>query len=225
MTIADSSCPYGLACRVTAIANGLSRHERILFRWIENAHCPAPLESVFPHGIPGVEFQKTTEDFETVFFDHRQANCWWNSAGDRHKANAAYIQIMSAMTGRAYSHPPAVAILGRFHTNPTASPDMLADAAITQADNLGAPRVFLLSDKFRFEIALRLSHAGITPVLPLCPPLPIDLDRSLPDLLAYASDWKTMLAAKAIVAIDGPASALHPARAFGIPIHRIPAGF
>jgi hypothetical protein len=208
-------CPFGLGNRVAAIANGLSRWERIQFRWPVNRHCPATAAEMFPAGIAGVEFLPAPErpEFATRW-GGLIAHCW-DAAADRAAANAAYSRIMAAMVGTPVPDPSEVAIFGRFHRNPLGDPIALADAAMRVHPRFRFDRVFVLADMHREVIAARLAAGGFSPVLPSCTPLAADMHRTRSDVLTYASDWLTALSARVIIALDGPASALHPARAAG----------
>jgi hypothetical protein len=211
-------CPCGLGNRVAAMANGLSRAESIRFNWPVNAHCPVSAYEMFPGGVPGVEFLPGTNRPEPpTRWGGLLAHCW-DAAADRQRANQAYAEIMAAMVGTPMWRAPEVAILGRFHRNPGADPIALADAAISRgwADTWGG--VFVMSDCHRDLIAARFAQAGFRTVMPQSRPLPHDLERTRDDVLDYACDWATLLSARRIVALDGPASALHPARAAGIEI-------
>ena len=210
-------CGMGLGNRVAAIANGLSRAAEIRFVWRVNRHCPTAHSDVFPQGIPGVEFVTDAPPNFATKFD----GVWcyeWAAAGDREAANAAYAEIMAAMAGTPMWRAPEVAILGRFHRNPDADPIALADAAIRSHGQFRWDRAFVLSDLHRGAIAARLGQAGFEAVQPESRELAADLDRTRDDILDYACDWATLLSARRIVALDGPASALHPARAAGIEI-------
>jgi hypothetical protein len=207
-------CGMGLGNRVAAMANGLSRSAEIRFVWRVNSHCPAAHADVFPAGIPGVEFVDSAPPAMAT----RWGPAWcydWHAAADRTAADAAYQRIIHSLAGRPLPDAPEVAILGRFHRNPAGDPIRLADAAMRLHSSFRWDRVFLLSDMHRETIAARLAQGGLQAVMPSCGPLATDLQRSRSDVLAYASDWLTLLSARYIVALDGPASALHPARADG----------
>lgn len=210
-------CGMGLGNRVAAMANGLSRAAEIQFVWRVNEHCPAAHTDVFPSGVPGVKFlTDAPPNFATRF---GELWCYdWDAAGDRSAANAAYAEIMAAMGGTPMWRAPEVAILGRFHRNPGADPIALADAAIRLHGRFRWDRAFVLSDLHRGGIAARLARAGFEAAQPESRELVADLDRTREDVLDYACDWATLLSASRIIALDGPASALHPARAAGIEI-------
>jgi hypothetical protein len=214
----DVTTPHGLGNRVSAMANGLSYGTNVRLGWRVNVHCPVAWRYVFPAGVPGVRIE---DEIEPVF-PRRLAGrmaCDWDAAADRAAADAAYGLILASMDGEAREDAPRVALCGRFHRNPGADPADLAQRAIAAAQEHGEQRVFVFSDLHRDVISSALEAAGIQAVQPLCAPLAQDLQRTAVDVVDYLSDWKTLLAAKAIVALDGPASALHPARAAGIPIH------
>lgn len=203
-------CDQGLGNRVAAMANGLSRAREIRFAWVVNAHCPAEAADLFPRGIEGVEFVAGDSGDGFSQWDGRTCERW-DAAGDRHAADAAYARIMAAMVGRA-QHAAQVAICGRFHRNPAASPETLADAAARHA--AGQP-IFIFADIHRHRIRTRLATHGIEAIMPRTGELGHDLGRSQAGMVAYAGDWKDLVAAATIIAADGPASALHPARAAG----------
>lgn len=210
--------PFGLGNRVAAMANGLSRADEITVPWRVNVHCPAPVEDVFPQGIPGVKFPPAETRIFPSVFDHIPAESW-HAAADRSRANAAYEMIVSRMAGEPLEDAPAMAVFGRFHRAKLADPDALADAAGRVAKDRCEERVFLLADLHRERIAARLKIVyGLRVILPFCQALAVDMQRSRKDLADYLRDWKTLLSARLIIAADGPASALHPARAKGTPI-------
>lgn len=93
-------CGEGLGNRVAAMANGLSRADRIEFMWAVNEYCPARWHDVFPGRIAGVTF---TEGAATAATEWEGLTCErWDAAGDRARANAAYGRIMHAMAGTAF---------------------------------------------------------------------------------------------------------------------------
>jgi hypothetical protein len=218
ITDAEIHCPFGLGNRVAAMANGLSRQPEISIHWPVNIHCPVAASEMFPNGISGVTFLPPPKRprFATRW-GGRMAHDW-DAAGDREAANAAYAEIMRSMVGTAMWNAPAVAVLGRFHRNPAGDPERLAKAAISAMDAATERRVFLLSDVFRAKITQVLARAEITVVQPECSPLAEDMRRTRADILDYACDWATLLSARQIIALDGPASALQPARAAGLEI-------
>lgn len=210
----------GLGNRVAAMANGLSRADQIQFVWRVNEHLPADHEQIFPTGIPGVEFLRDAEPA----FATRWDGCWcyeWDAAEDRATANAAYASIISAMVGRQPIYPWRTSILARFHRNPDRRPEEFAAKAIRILRGERSTEVFLLSDIYRDAISTALLESSIRPIIPQCLEIPSDLDRIDEDIIHYCSDWKMLLACGHIIALDGPASALHPARAAGIQISYI----
>lgn len=211
-------CPFGLGNRVAAMANGLSRRPEISMRWPVNKHCPASAADMFPNGVAGVEFLPGPErpEFATRW-GGMMAHCW-DAAGDRERANAAYAAIMESMVGAPMWDAPEVAILGRFYRNPAGDPAALAETAIRYCNRPRRGQIFVLCDLHREAIASRLRWGRLVPVQPDCGPLADDMERSRADVLDYASDWATLLSARRIIALDGPASALHPARAKGLEI-------
>lgn len=207
-------CGTGLGNRVAALANGLSRFPAIRFPWRVNPHCPLLWEQVFPAGIPGVEFVNLPgHPPMPTHWDGRPC-LDWDAAGDRTKAADAYARIIAALPGPP---PPQhhLAVFGRFHRSPQANPIALADAAIAAAQAAGTPSIFLLTDRHRDTIAARLRSAHLTPIFPTSPALTSDLSRDPETLRQFINDWRTLLAAHHIVALDGPSSLLHPARAIG----------
>jgi hypothetical protein len=211
-------CPFGLGNRVAAMANGLSRWGTITFRWPVNKHCPATAADMFPTGVPGVDFLPGPErpEFATRW-GGTMAHCW-DACGDRERANAAYATIMASMVGTAAAGAPRTAVLGRFHRNPAADPAWFAEEIPRNFHGQRSGRIFLLCDLHRDLISRRLSRAGFDVMRPVCGSLADDMERSRADVMDYASDWATLLAAARIIALDGPASALNPARAAGIRI-------
>lgn len=214
----EVKCGMGLGNRVTAMANGLSRSPRISFVWRVNRHCPVSYRELWPVGVPGVEFV----DGEGIPLSVSTAwdGMWcyqWGAAADRQAANAAYGRILASMRVREHLEAPPVAVCGRFHRNPSGQIGRLAAAVV----DTGQGRVFVLSDRYRSELSGMLDAAGVSVVMASSGPLDEDLSRAPSDVLAYAGDWRTLLRAELIVALDGPASALHPARAAGIPIRYV----
>ena len=208
-------CPFGLGNRVAAMANGLSMAKWIRFIWPVNHHCPARAEEVFPHGVPGVEFLEAPRGRKQLTrWNGLIAHCW-DATNHRTEADLSYATIMDAMVGDAVPLPPSVAVIGRFHRNPAGCPHDLARRAAKAASETQDRRVFVLSDCHRGVIIKELQSAGAMVIPPQCPALPNDLKRSSATLLKYIIDWKTALCANKIIALDGPSSALHPARAAG----------
>lgn len=215
----DFSTPYGLGNRVTAMANGLSRASQISFRWIQNIHCPAAVDDVFPAGIPGVTIVPTTEPFRPLWVGPYMIH-QWDAAADRDRANAAYRIIMESMIGAVEPgfDVPRIGVFGRFYRAPEQNPMELAARAIRACRRYAADGVFLLSDRHREEIASLLADSGIRVVMPRCRNLAEDLERSARDIVDYAGDWHMLTSVDMVVSTNGPASALHPIRAAGIPI-------
>jgi hypothetical protein len=212
----DVRCDQGLGNRVAAIANGLSRSRRIRFAWRNNPHCPIDLERIFPAGIEGVEFDQADASGPMTWWDGHAANSW-HAAGDRARANEAFTEIMEAMAGVAVAGPQ-LAVCGRFHRNEDASVRALVETLCHAARERGLHEAYVFSDRHRKLMATLMSDQGITAVMPTAPELNADLDRDERSVLDYAADWKRLLTAELVVALDGPASALHPVRAAGIPI-------
>ena len=213
----EINCPFGLGNRVAAIANGLSRAREIRFFWPVNHHCPVASQTLFPDGIPGVVFSNEKPPLFATRWGGMMAHCW-DAAACRWEADKAYALVMRNMVGDAAEDAPLVAILGRFHRNHAGTSDVLACRAWQAALGAKTDRVFLLSDCHRDRIRGLLMAVGIDVEEAKSRPLGMDLDRTDADILAYAGDWKTVLAARVVVALDGPASALHPVRSAGIPI-------
>lgn len=214
-------CSEGLGNRVAAMANGLSRTDRIEFVWIQNEHVPARWHDLFPRGIHGVTFSTGAVPWPATAWDSLTCERW-DAAGDRARANAAYGRIMHAMAGTGLPGC-TVALAARFHRNPEADARRLAMMAAFHAP-LRMP-VFVFADSRRAEIRRVLDALDVGCLLPAAPALATDLDRTRGGLIAYCQDWKRLLAARRIVAIDGPSSALHPARAAGIEIIYVSASF
>lgn len=212
-------CREGLGNRVAALANGLSRAEEVVFPWIMNEHVPATWEDVFPQGIEGVTFISAEAAMPPTEWDGMSCERW-DAAGDRALANAAYGRIMHAMAGMGLPGC-TVALAARFHRNPEADARRLAMMAAFHSP-FRTP-VFVFADSRRAEIGMVLNVLGVGRLHPVSPSLVSDLDRTRGGLIAYCQDWKQLLTARLIVAIDGPSSALHPARAAGIEIIYVPA--
>ena len=212
-------CGEGLGNRVAAMANGLSRAEVIEFVWIVNKHVPARWQDVFPNGIDGVTFSPGAVPWPATEWDGISCERW-DAAGDRARANLAYGRIMAAMVGTG-GHGCAVAVAARFFRNPDADARRLAMMAAFHAP-LRTP-VFVFADSRRADIKRVLDALEVGCVMPWAAALGSDLDRDRAGVMDYLSDWKRLLTAKVIVAIDGPSSALHPARAAGIEIIYVPA--
>lgn len=205
----------GLGARVCAIANALSSGaEQVIFGWQENEHCPLSHRQVFPEGIPGVAFADPGPESGFTDWNGQPYFCW-HGAADRALADAAYGRIMAAMAGEARDTYP-LGLQARFHRRPGASPEALANAAAAIAHDMELRRIFVLSDYHRVCLCGRLCAHGLRPAMPRSPGLARDLDRvSQADQLAWLDDWKTLLACRVIIALDGPTSILHPARAAG----------
>lgn len=200
-------CGFGIGNRVATMANALSRHDQIRFVWRENAHAPLPHDQVFPQGIPGVEFITEAPRATATRWQGNMPGSSWEAAEDRQRANAAYLTIMEAMAGAAHAGC-ASAIIARFHRHPAVTAASLVSA-------VPAGPVFILADSRREELRALLQSAGHTPVLPTCPPMCADQDRSATSLLAFLSDWKTALSARHIVTHLQPTSLCQPALAAG----------
>lgn len=207
-------CGTGLGNRVAALANGLSRFPIIRFPWRVNRHCPLPWEEVFPQGVPGVEFENLPGPPPMPTHWDGIPCLDWAAAADPGRAADAYRLIIRSMVGTVgTSH--RVAVFGRFHRAPKTDPVVLAAAAIAAAAEAGTREVFVLTDRHRDAIADHLRAAHLTPILPQSPALTSDLSRDPETLRLFINDWRTLLAARHIIALDGPSSLLHPARAIG----------
>lgn len=215
--------PAGIGARIAVMANGLSRFDQVAFGWERNHYLPLGWDEVFTHGVPGISFREASAGSSPTTGWAGIAGYDWRAAADRRRADEAFARIIAAMAGAAMDHPPPLAICARFWRCPAADPSAISALAIQQAVAMGARRVFILADLHRAQIAEELDSRGIAGILPTCPELPTDLDRTPGGTLAYLGDWKTLLAARLIVACDGPASALHPARAAETPIRYAPA--
>jgi hypothetical protein len=210
MTIEPSlavHCELGLGNRVAAMANGISRHDSIVFHWVANNHCPAPSKDIFPDGIDGVELIDTEAVQRPPGIDEQRGCCtrWggiscfkWEAAGDRERANEAYGAIIASMAGSALPGAPTVAICGRFWINPEADPVELAEWAAEAAHKAEDSRVFILADRYRAEIAGRLSALGVVPVMATAGEMEADLERDSAGVVAYLNDWKTLIDAESV---------------------------
>ncbi len=221
-------CETGLGNRVAAMANALSRSGAVQFHWVKNKHCPASAVEIFPGGIQGIELidSEAAERPPGIGEQRGQCSIWngtpcfkWEACGDRDRANEAYSRIIAAMAGSAITDAPAVAIHGRFHINPEAKPAELAECAAEAALAAGDLRVFILSDRYRSELAGRVSALGILPIMAGSSELSDDLAREETGMVDYLSDWKTLIAADHLFYTRPRiSSALYPIRArFGHP--------
>ena len=211
-------CAEGLGNRVAAISNALTWHARIRFGWVVNEHCPLGWREVFPEGITGVEFVPG-EGGETSEIGGRPGMDW-EAARCREHARFTYGRVMAAIGPQAWPDAPAVAIVARFHRAARFDLPRLANAAGRAAHEAGEGRVFVLADQHREDISILLRRLwNIDAVLAAAPELTEDLDRSPEATRLFIQDWQTALAARQIIALDGPTSLLHPARASGARIH------
>lgn len=213
------TCPEGLGNRVAAIANALTWHARIDFAWETNEHCPLQHEEVFPTGVAGVHFVQG-EGTEVCLMGGVPAMDW-SACRCHHHASLSYRRVMASMGPQAWPEPPAVAIVARFHRVQRFDLPRLAMAAGRAAFDESEPRrrVFVLADQHREGIAILLRrHWNVEPVQASAPELQSDLDRTADDTCLFLRDWRTALSARRIIALDGPTSLLHPARAAGASI-------
>jgi hypothetical protein len=212
------NCPEGLGNRVATIANALTWHSCIEFGWEVNEHCPLAHEEVFPFGIGSVDFVPG-DGSPAGLMDGRRPPMDWDAARCRVHAGFTYARVISAIGAKAAPDAPDVAIVARFHRAQPFDLARLAIAAGRVARRLGASRVFLLSDRHRDDIELMINrHTQLVTVRASAPELEADLARTTEATRDFLQDWRTALAARHIVALDGPTSLLHPARAAGIPI-------
>jgi hypothetical protein len=209
------NCPEGLGNRVATIANALTWHSRIEFGWEVNEHCPLSHEEVFPLGIGSVDFVPG-DGSPAGLMDGRRPTMDWDAARCHVHARLTYARVIAAIGVKAAPDAPAVAIVARFHRAQTFDLARLAIAAGRVAHRLGTRRVFLLSDRFRDDIEREIiRHTGLETVRPSAAELESDLSRTPEATRAFLQDWQTTLDARHIVALDGPTSLLHPARAAG----------
>ena len=208
MTIRD-----GLGARIMTMANGLSTGQEVAFGWDVNEHCPLGHEVVFPKGLAGVHFVAPMGNGGLTDWN-AQPYFAWAGAKNRRLANAAYARIMRAMAGTA-RRGGYVGVMGRFLRNPQGRPATLAAEAVQTACRVGASRVFLMCDHHREMISEICQFAGLDVECAKCSPLVTDLERHTLDTRLFLDDWKTLLACKVIVAIDGATCLLNPARAAG----------
>lgn len=185
------------------------------FAWVRNEHLPADWWEIFPKGIEGVEFVQAGA-VAAGNTEWGGMSCErWDAAGNRGRADAAYARILVAMAGEAAT-APALALSARFHRNPHACPRSLAAAALAHVQR--GKQLYCFADSRRAELREAFSALGVAASFPRAPELAEDLARDRVGVLEYVADWKALLAAREIIAIDGPTSALHPARAAGIGI-------
>lgn len=203
-------CGFGLGNRVAAIAQSLALYGEIRFAWRINEHCPLELSEVFPHGIEGVEFVDAPLDFAT-FLGDQPAYEWGAGGAD---ATEAFRRVVSAIGPQAWPDAPAVALVCRFHRVRAFDIPSLANAAGRAAHQAGEERVFLLADRHREDLTILLRRLwNIEVTTAAAPELEVDLKRSAEDTRLFLRDWQTALTARHIIALDGPTSLLHPARA------------
>ncbi len=202
--------------RVAALANGLSAAERVVFRWEVNGDCPLGWREVFPYGVKGVRFEEADGSEEVTRINGRPAMDW-EAAVCRGTARVAY-QVIAAAMGVSECSGAGVGVFGRFHRCPGARWEGLAEAAN------GEERVFLLTDRWRGEIAAALRARGCRVDEGESPKLVADLDRGVHATRAFLRDWKRLCGCGRIVALDGPSSLLHLARGLGTEIRYAGAG-
>lgn len=211
------ACPEGLGNRVAAIANALTWQCRIRFEWDQNEHCPLPWNEVFPAGISGVEFIPAQAAEVSALRGVPAMD--WNACRCHHHAALTYRRVTSALCAKQPEGAPPVAILARFHRVSRYDLPRLVNAACATAVRMQTGRVFVLADQHRSDIQILARRLWDIDVIPATSPeLSTDLDRSPETLRAFIQDWQTVLAARHIIALDGPTSLLHPARAAGVPI-------
>lgn len=207
--------PGGMGNRVAALANGLSAADRVVFRWAVNGDCPLGWREVFPTGVPGVRFEEADGMEEVTRINGRPA-MEWEAAVCRGQARVAYQKIASAMGVRMQGR--GVGVFGRFHRCPGARWEGLVEAA------KGEERVFLLTDRWRGEIAAALRATGCRVDAGESPELVADLERGEEATRAFLRDWRRLCGCGRIWAMDGPSSLLHLARGLGREIRYASAG-
>lgn len=207
-------CGFGIAGRVCSMANGLSRAREITFVWRVNEQCPLTHREVFPNGIPGVTFDTKATRAPATHIGPMPIDIW-EAAEDRETANSAYLSIMAAMCGEARQDAPAIACFARYFRKADVPPFNLGRATGILAAQRGHSAAFVLADCNRAEIARGLSVAGVAPVFPESPEMTEDMDRTGESVRAYIRDWKTLLAAKAIVCASEESGVMFPAFAAG----------
>jgi hypothetical protein len=133
-------CGFGLGNRVAAIANGLSRAEKISFVWRVNEHCPLTHEQVFPAGISGVEFVTDAPPAFATMWAGMRCHCW-HAAADRNAADQAYGRIISAMNAAPAQPGFIVGACVRFFRDPETTPQAMAAHVRTVAKQQQVRRV------------------------------------------------------------------------------------
>jgi len=182
-------CGFGLGNRVTAIANGLQRFERIQFVWRVNDHCGLDHSDIFPRGIAGVEFIDA-HPAPATRWDGVLAHAW------DARASGQYAGIMSAMTGEAHSVVDCV-VFARFHRR---------GGDLRRMASMASGRTLILTDSRRAELAALIPGA----VMPRCPELESDLADRNAGMLDFISDWKTMIACGRVITTGDKSSLVHP---------------
>jgi hypothetical protein len=218
MSIPIIYCGFGLANRVSAMANALSRFDRIKFSWKINHECNLPLRDVFPNGVLGVEFIENAKPAHATSWDGRLCSSW-DSAYDRQKAIAAYRTIMDSMAGEM-GEPEPFALCCRFHYAGFDVKSVL-EKTLFVAETHGFKKLFLLADSRRAELSSRLLEHGIESVLPSSSEMASDFDRTYEDQCRFLSDWKRFTGASVIVANPPVSGLIHPARSFGAKIYPV----
>lgn len=207
-------CAEGLGNRVAAISNALTWHARIRFAWVVNEHCPLGWREVFPAGIPGVEFIPGGGAMVSTFAG--RPGMEWDAAKCPEAARETYGRVMESVGPEPWPDAPEVAIVARFHRVARFDLGSLANGAGRAAHEAGEGRVFVLADRHREDIEILLRRLwNIEAVHAAAPELAADLDRSPDATRLFIRDWQTALKVERIIALDGPTSLLHPARAAG----------
>ena len=207
---------YGLGNRVTAIANSLSRYPAIRFAWRENWHCPAPWRSVFPAGLPRVEFLDDTQPTGSTWFGNIICG-HWDAAADRQQAATAYAAVMHAMAGHAWTYQP-LAVCARFFRPHASGLAQLLATIVQEATAMDVAEVFLLADTHRETLTRQLAAHGIRAIQPISHALVADKGRTPGQTLQFIADWKVMLSARRIIVLSHRTDLHHPALAAGTPI-------
>jgi len=192
------------------MAHALSFGEPIRFVWRVNEHCPVHHTDIWNDGVPGVEMiYEADEGFATrisgkMIYD-------WGVGSTSGAVAGCYRRIFDAMSIKPRPSPPKVAIVSRLYRQQQGNLESLAYHASKAVTGHLEKRLLLLADSERADIARRIE--GFDPSICIehasAPELITDLARSKDDVLSFVSDWRTALAARTIITLDGPTTLLH----------------
>lgn len=197
-------CGFGLGNRVAAIANALSLYQSICFIWRNNEQCPVDHNDIFPEGIKGVQFITDAPKGYATKINGRRIH-EYESGGDIQSKRITYKLVLDSMIGKPVLAPEC-SILARFKRFDIRSTKPMMDEIL----RLNVGSVFVLADSNREILMSELSNQGINVILPTCPEMKFDFDRSKDDVISFCNDWKTLLTSKNVVSTGGRSSLLFP---------------